>query len=115
MKSEIINLTSHPINYIDRKTKQTKAVYPSQGCARLDLDGNISFYIEDVENEGVNVPVFAINPCNLTGLPEPKGNTMYIVSKVVKDNCPNRSDLIVPTCILKDRYGSIIGCMGFSM
>lgn len=44
------------------------------------------------------------------GLPEPKENTIYIVSALVAGACKNRDDLVVPNDIVRDDQGRIIGC-----
>lgn len=44
------------------------------------------------------------------GLPEPKTDVWLIVSQLVKSALPDRTDLLVPTDIVRDANGSIIGC-----
>jgi len=51
---------------------------------------------------------------DVTGLPEPKDNILYIVSQIVADACPNRCDLLVPSDIIRDGAGQVIGCRSFS-
>lgn len=47
---------------------------------------------------------------NVEGLPEPKENTLYIVSALVAGACKNRDDLVVPNDTVRDDQGRIIGC-----
>ena len=44
------------------------------------------------------------------GLPEYREGVFYIVSQLVKNALPNRSDLLVPAEVVRDSEGNIIGC-----
>ena len=44
------------------------------------------------------------------GLPEPELNTIYVVSRMVKDAVPERIDCVVPTDMVRDEHGHVIGC-----
>jgi hypothetical protein len=51
----------------------------------------------------------------IENLPGPRPGTWYIVSRMVKDRCPERSDVIVPADMVRDGKGQIIGCRAFSL
>lgn len=50
---------------------------------------------------------------DVTGLPEPKVQTLYIVSTLIQQACPERTDLVSPDGIIRDDSGRVIGCKGF--
>lgn len=60
--------------------------------------------------------IFRWVPREITGLPEPKQNTYYIVSKMVAQACPERGDLIFSGTMVRvrDNAGAIVGCVDFS-
>lgn len=53
-------------------------------------------------------------PHGITGLPEPKPDTYYIVSKILAQVCPERKDLIFPGTTVYDAEDYVIGCVDFS-
>lgn len=50
----------------------------------------------------------------ITGLPEPKPGTWYIVSKIVAQACPERDDLLIPGTMVRDKTDAIVGCNDFT-
>ena len=50
----------------------------------------------------------------ITGLPEPKPDTYYIVSKILAQACPERKDLIFPGTVVRNGSGDVVGCIDFS-
>lgn len=50
----------------------------------------------------------------ITGLPEPKTDTYYIVSKILAQAYPEREDLIFPGTTVYDADDNIVGCIDFS-
>ena len=59
------------------------------------------------------LPMFATKYGNVENLPEPENNTYYIVSRMVKTASIDRTDLLVPSGLVRDALGVIIGCRGF--
>ncbi len=53
-------------------------------------------------------------PHGITGLPDPKPDAYYIVSKVLAQVCPEREDLIFPGTVVRNGSGDVVGCIGFS-
>ena len=47
------------------------------------------------------------------GLPDPKPNTVYVVSGMVNSATPERTDVVSPGEQLRDEEGRPIGCIGF--
>lgn len=50
----------------------------------------------------------------VTGLPEPDGETIYIVSALVLAQCAGRTDVYAPGPAIRDDAGRVIGCAGLS-
>ena len=60
--------------------------------------------------EGVDMyrPVFG----EVTGLPEYEEGVYLLVSAMVREALPLRSDLVSPGQLLRDDNGNVIGCLG---
>jgi hypothetical protein len=99
---KIVNLTPHAVNIIGGET------YASSGVARVSE-------VETQVGEAGGIPLFSKKFGEVVGLPEPQQDTMLIVSMMVKAAAPHRSDLLVPTKLVRDEKGNIIGCQGFAV
>jgi hypothetical protein len=103
----IINLTPHEIN-LHKINGEIINVPPSGKVARLEQTSReISSPIEGVK---VTTSDFG----NITNLPEPHNNTIFIVSALVMVKCKNRRDVFAPGKAIRDKDGKIIGCDGLS-
>lgn len=58
------------------------------------------------------IPISTEFDYSVKDLPEPKENTIYIVSELVARNVPDRQDVFFPDCLAKDKNGRIIGIAG---
>jgi len=100
MKKEIINLTPHDIVV-------NGVTIPKSGqVARVGVK---------------NTPVGQINDCftcfvqetgEVTGLPETKDNTIFLVSLAVRNALPDRKDICSPGELIRDEKGQPVGCNG---
>jgi len=102
-KFELINLTPHAINLIG---EETLTISPSGIIPRLS---------EVREDQGTinGFPIVKKSFGEIENLPEPKENTIYIVSALVA-GAVNRDDLVVPDGLVRNDKGQIIGCSGFA-
>lgn len=92
----IINLTSHPIRVMNK-------VFESEGNARVMIKEKLLYHNNDI---GV---IFQANVYgDVIGLPEPKENTIYIVSKYVFTVLHHRKDLAFPGRHLEDGDGDAV-------
>lgn len=125
---KMVNLTPHTINLIIQysleigqdelgtpKYVREERIYslpPSGIIARCKTDRQIidSFILEDVDGWDITVPVTKTRFGEVEGLPEPKENTIYIVSSLVAQAVPDREDVFFPDDIVRDEQGNIIGC-----
>lgn len=98
---KIVNLTPHELIAFDSEDKEIMRL-SSSGIVRLE---------EERERIGeINgIPLYNIKYVESKGLPEPKKNTLFFVSKVVVQANPNRDDLIVPCEFVRDGDGRIKG------
>jgi hypothetical protein len=109
---EIINLTPHAINYINDEAEIT--IFPPSGdVARVEQVVNNVYYIN-------NMPVRSQAFGDITGLPDSKEDTLYIVSSIVLEACfkAGRMDVIAPDTspgsALRNELGHIVGVKGFA-
>ena len=104
----VVNLTPHDINIFVEG--QIITFEPSGMIARA------SSSIEEIGRIG-SIPVFKTVLGEITGLPEPKENTIYLVSRAVAERVPDRAgiDVFIPTESIRDGKGNIIGCKGFGI
>lgn len=99
---KIINLTPHPINIIGAENK-TIATINSDGVARLQSStvSAGSFGGIPITKTVYGVP---------TGLPDFEPGVFIIVSQIIKNAYPDRIDLLVPSEVVRDSDGKVIGC-----
>ncbi len=131
----IRNLTPHDIVVLNDENKIT-GIIPSSGIVArvtaevvdlgteklLNYDLDVlrnGEYIRDFDEdtEWVSVKISRTEFGKVIDLPEPDGRTIYIVSQLVK-NSPEgrvRTDLVVPTEMVRDENNNIIGCRSFGL
>lgn len=100
-----INLTPHDVIItVDGKTETIK----SSGLARCQEK---STQVDLIDGW---IPVYETEYGEVSGLPEPKEGTIYIVSAIVAKAVQNRTDVFIPAKTLRDSNGNIIGCIGLA-
>jgi len=111
----IINLTPHEISVHTHVGATATYIgdvvnVPASGnVARVDETRTI---INELMPMGITVDVVSYS--DVTGLPEPQENTIYIVSALVAARVPERRDVYMPGKAVRDDEGRIIGCEGLS-
>jgi hypothetical protein len=100
----VVNLTPHAINIVDGEGKTTREYPPSGQIARLasriERDGCLD------DGTPLSRQVFG----QPEGLPDPAGDTAYIVSQLVVGAAPDRRDLYYPAELVRDSAGRVVGC-----
>ena len=99
----IVNLTPHTINVLG-----CEPIIPSGDVARVNANVELVGSIADI-------PIYTTTYGEINGLPDPKDDTYYIVSRIVKNACQNRTDVLVPGELIRSESGAVIGCRGFSL
>ena len=94
---QLINLTPHSIKVI--------------GVGEIPASGLVARVSMKTEPDAViaGFPTSYTEYGEVEGLPEIEG-CFFIVSKMVRDACPDRADLFYPAELVRDETGNIIGC-----
>lgn len=98
-----INCTPHPINLLDVADNLVMALPKGDVIPRLAQSTKI---VDVVSGVSITETQFGATQ----DLPEPNGENLYIVSRLVLSANPNRNDLVVPNELVRDENGNIIGC-----
>ena len=101
---KLVNLTNHDITLIT--PDGLKTIEPSGQIARANYE------IVEVD-EILGVPVVEIVYNKVVGLPEPKENTYYIVSSIVKNAVGLSRKDVITLYDVKRRNGTPYACAGF--
>lgn len=103
---KILNYTAQNIKLFHKNVIIT---FKSQGIATIFRNETIG---DAVAIDGQQVEITDANSGRIVGLPEPKENTLYIVSSAIRMR-NDRKDLISPTNFVYNFKGEIIGCRNF--
>ena len=98
----ILNFTPHDINIVGADGEVVQTI-PSSGLVRLATTTASAGMVDGIP---LTKTVFG----DPEGLPEIADGTYYIVSSIVKAALPDRADLLVPSEMVRDADGRIIGC-----
>lgn len=108
MSKRVINYTPHPLTLFHTDGK-TSTVLPSVGVARVKQDSEV---VEILNLDGGDLPIVRSTFGEVEGLPDPDGETIFIVSSMVAAAAKNRDDLVSPTGFIRDAEGKILGATG---
>lgn len=99
----IVNLTPHKVVILDDSNDAVFVFKRAKAPARFLAETFLVSYHS-------GVPITHTNFTVLENLPDQKEGVYYIVSQLVKSLLPFRSDLLVPTQIVHDGHGVVLGC-----
>ena len=101
------NLTPHVLNILceDGNWKNIPVDGPP---ARCSVTSTKVFTINGIH---VNKTTFG----QVVDLPEATDGAVFIVSRIVKEACPERSDLLCAGEMIRDKDGKVVGCKGLSV
>lgn len=104
---EVVNLTPHAVNLCD-EDGNIFATYPASGTvARCEKS--------QVQVGTLNgTPIFSVKMGEVYDLPEPRDNTVFIVSRITADAVPERTDVFCTNGLVRDDDGQPVGCTSFS-
>lgn len=112
--THFINLTPHAINVLAEDKSPHFVLPPSGGIARVSTSRHrVDVLYSEQAPEGV--AVFSVRYGEVTGLPQSKAETCFVVSMMVKAACPNRTDLLSPGELVRGDDGQPIGCIGLDL
>ena len=107
-KVTLVNLTEHDI-VIMLKGQPDLRIRPSGTVARVTVHHQGT--IEHVCAEGLDgIPVKSMirTPSMVSGLPDPTPGHLYLVSRLVAEAHPERTDLAIPNELIRDAFGVIV-------
>lgn len=104
----IVNLTPHDITIV--ASGRTGVIKPSGTLARCKETSVQTGLIDGW------IPVFETSYGEVSGLPEPAADTVYVVSALAANAIKGqgRSDVFIPAKTIRDANGVIIGCIGLA-
>lgn len=101
----LVNLTPHEVRII--KNDGDIVIKPGKVIARVESRTST---VDRIDCDGTCVDIVESSYGKVVGLPEPEEDTIFIVSRFVKNVVPERDDVLVPNGVVRDENGSIIGC-----
>lgn len=101
---KIINKTPHSVNIVDQNGQIIRTYEKGDSLIRLTVKT-----VQDVPLAD-GTPTSRTKFGKAEGLPNFKKDTFFIVSQLVKNALPNRTDLLVPAEVVRDENGHIVGC-----
>lgn len=99
----IINMTPHTINFVGKDGNIVRSIEPSGIVARAASKRE---QIGTIDGIAVNRTAFG----EVQGLPEAQENTIYVVSSITAQACPEREDVFIVDDAVRDESGRIVGC-----
>jgi len=104
---KIINLTPHPLNLMPEGSDGPMVTIPPSGLvARCAVD---RVQVDTVAVDGIAVPVNQTRFGEVSDLPDPQPDTIYVVSALVAQAVPDRQDVFIVDDAVRDEQGRIIG------
>ncbi len=105
----LLNLTPHTVSLFDATGENLLvSIEPTAPAARCSVN--------NVQVGAANgVPLFASTYGEVIDLPEPREDTIYVVSLIVRQAMPARTDLASPGELIRDTDGKPIGAKGLAV
>ena len=100
---KIVNLTPHTINFVDAEGNAVLTVQPSGTVARVKVENTMT-------GTFCGIPMTCSLYSDIENLPKREKDTVYVVSSIVAQRCPEREDVCIPNESVRDAEGRIIGC-----
>ena len=107
----LVNLTPHRINVMDAHGSIV-TIEPSGEVARLESHST-EVGIVPLDNPNTEIVLYEKDLGIVMNVPEPKENTLYIVSMAVA-SALRRKDVVSPGELIRDDEGKPVACEGFS-
>jgi len=104
----IMNFTPHPLNLMPAGPTGPVVTIPPSGQVARCATSRVQ--VDTITVDGVTIPVNRTQFGEVTGLPDPQPDTIYIVSAVVAQAVPDRTDVFIVDDAVRDEQGRIIGC-----
>jgi len=112
MNKNLVNLTPHTLNILSANGGLVFKLEPSGNVARVSVFNDPMLDLDDKSMFVNGVPLFAQSVGDVVGLPEPQEGTFYVVSTLVRNAVPDRTDVFSPGDLKRDVGGQPVGCIG---
>lgn len=106
---KLINLTPHLITVVIKREAITEE-HQFVASGRIARVATVREVIETVDSGGYLIPVTRVRFAAVEGLPETVPGVGYIVSSIVAQAVPERTDVFVPDDLIRDTEGRVVGC-----
>lgn len=108
---KLVNLTPHTVNIVASDGTPILAIEPSGDVARVSSHVDTVGFVTVLDGDGaVIIPVTATSFGDVQGLPDPQDDVAFVVSSLVAQRVPDRTDVFIPSDSVRDSSGRIIGC-----
>ena len=104
----IVNLTPHPLNLMPEGPDGPTVTIPPSGQVARCATSRVQ--VDTVTADGITVPVNQTRFGEVSDLPDPQPDTIFVVSALVAQAVPDRQDVFITDDAVRDDQGRIIGC-----
>ncbi len=116
--TKFINLTPHPVTLFNEVGEHVLTIdpMPTMRTPRV-YQRNIrcgEAVTYNIDDDKIIVPLYRSEFGEVTNLPPAQKDTIYIVSRMVRQAVQGREDVVCPGIALRDETGAIIGAKGLS-
>jgi len=105
---KVVNLTPHALNLMPAGPTGPVVTIPPSGQVARCATSRVQ--VNTVTVDDITIPVNRTQFGAVTSLPDPQPDTIYIVSAVVAQAVPDRTDVFIVDDAVRDEQGRIIGC-----
>lgn len=109
---KIVNLTPHALNMMPGGPDGPVITIPPSGTVARCATQRTQ--VGTVTIDGVDIPVNRTVFGEVTGLPDPQPDTIYVVSALVAQAVQGRDDVVIVDDAVRDAEGRIIGARAFA-
>lgn len=110
---KIVNLTPHELNLMPQGPDGPVVTIPPSGQVARCASSRVQ--VDVVTVDGVAIPVNRTQFGEVTGLPDPQPNTIFVVSALVAQAVPNQADVFIVDDTVRDEQGRIIGAKALAL
>jgi len=104
---KVVNLTPHALNLMPGGPDGPTVTIPPSGQVARCAVNRVQIYTVTVD--GITVPVNKTQFGTVSDLPDPRPDTIYVVSALVAQAVPDRPDVFMVDDAVRDEQGRIIG------
>lgn len=110
----LVNLTPHSIT-IKMSNGEMLTIPPTGIPARCRVESTYAYEVLPANAPETTIVCSRAKYGAVYGLPDEAEDTIFIVSMVVREACPQRADLASPGVLIRDTDGNIVGCDGLTV